>query len=175
MEPQIRLATQEDVPALNNMIALSVRGLSTNYYTQDQIESAIKYIFGVDTQLIADQTYYLVELDNVIVGCGGWSKRNTLYGGDQHKDDVDPLLDPTHDAARIRAFFVHPDYARRGIGKLIINVCESAAAKEGFTRFQLGATLPGVPLYKAMGYREVNEIKQPLPDGEVLEIVKMEK
>jgi len=170
-----RLATFEDIPALNQTIALSVRGLSAAYYTPGQIESAIKYIFGVDTQLVADRTYYIVESDGNIVGCGGWSKRNTLYGGDQHKEIEDPLLDPKKDAARIRAFFVHPDYARQGIGRLIMNVCETAAKENGFTGFELGATLPGVPLYAAMGYSAIEKIEAPLPDGEILGIVKMRK
>jgi GNAT superfamily N-acetyltransferase len=170
-----RPAILEDIPQLNELIALSVRGLSTEYYTPNQIESAIKYIFGVDTQLIIDGTYYIAETDSVIVGCGGWSKRNTLYGGDQHKEIEDPLLDPKHDAARIRAFFVHPDYARQGIGRLIINVCEAAAVDAGFSRFELGATLPGVPLYTVMGYIAIERIDAPLPDGEFLGIVKMRK
>jgi len=173
--PTIRLATHADIPALNQLIALSVRRLSTNYYTPAQIESAIKYVFGVDTQLITDQTYYIAEIDDQIVGCGGWSKRNTLYGGDQHKDIVDPLLNPEQDAARIRAFFVHPDFARRGIGTLIINVCEAAAKNECFKSFELGATLPGVPLYEVMGYRPIERIDVQLPDGEMLGIVKMRK
>ena len=170
-----RLATFHDIPELNELIAISVRGLSANYYTSAQIESAIKYIFGVDTQLVIDGTYYIAEKDGVIAGCGGWSKRNTLYGGDQHKEIEDPLLDPVHDAARIRAFFVHPDYARQGIGRQIINVCETAAKAEGFKSFELGATLPGVPLYEAMGYEPVERVDAPLPDGEILGIVKMRK
>jgi GNAT superfamily N-acetyltransferase len=170
-----RPATFEDIPQLNKLIALSVRGLSTDYYTPNQIESAIKYVFGVDTQLIIDGTYYIAYIDNAIVGCGGWSKRNTLYGGDQHKDIEDPLLDPKHDAARIRAFFVHPDYARQGVGRHIINVCETAALENGFKGFELGATLPGVPLYSAMGYDVVERVDAPLPDGELLGIVKMRK
>ena len=170
-----RLASFEDIPQLNELIALSVRGLSTGYYTPNQIESAIKYVFGVDTQLIIDGTYYVAEIDGAMVGCGGWSKRNTLYGGDQHKDIEDPLLDPKHDAARIRAFFVHPDHARQGIGRHIINVCETAAQNHGFTCFELGATLPGVPLYLARGYQFVERIDAILPDGETLGIVKMRK
>ncbi len=157
------------------MIALSVHGLSTGYYTSAQIESAIKYVFGVDTQLVIDGTYYVAEIDGITVGCGGWSKRNTLYGGDQHKEIEDPLLDPEIDAARIRAFFVHPDYARRGIGRHIINVCEAAAQSNGFKSFELGATLPGVPLYEAVGYKAVERADALLPDGEVLGIVKMRK
>jgi GNAT superfamily N-acetyltransferase len=170
-----RLATLNDIPQLQQLIALSVSKLSTGYYTRQQIESSIKHIFGIDTQLVIDGTYYVAEMDGVIVGCGGWSKRNTLYGGDQHKPVEDPLLDPETDAARIRAFFVHPDYARRGIGTHLMNVCESAARNHGFTCFELGATLPGVPLYKAMGYTELERIDTPLKDGEMLGIVKMRK
>ena len=175
MPTTTRPATFEDIPNLNELIAKSVRGLSTDYYTAKQIESAIKYIFGVDTQLVKDGTYFIAEMNNVIVGCGGWSKRNTLYGGDQHKAIEDPLLNPLHDAARIRAFFVHPDYARQGIGRHIINVCETAAKENGFGSFELGATLPGVPLYSAMGYKAVERIAVKLPDGELLGIVKMSK
>jgi GNAT superfamily N-acetyltransferase len=171
----IRLATFEDISALQQLIKQSVRGLSAGYYTAAQIESSIRYIFGIDSQLIKDGTYYVAEKDNRPVGCGGWSKRNTLYGGDQHKDIQDPLLDPAKDPARIRAFFVHPDYARQGIGRQIIAVCEHAAQVNGFRMLELGATLPGVPLYTAMGYRETEKIIASLPDGEVLEIVKMKK
>src|ERR1700760_1782363 len=122
MQITTRLAKLADIPMLNEMIAQSVRGLSVGYYTPQQIESSIKYIFGVDTQLVIDGTYYIAEVDGALAGCGGWSKRNTLYGGDQHKDIEDPLLDPETDAARIRAFFVHPAFARRGVGTHIINV-----------------------------------------------------
>jgi GNAT superfamily N-acetyltransferase len=170
-----RPATFEDIPRLNELIALSVRRLSTDYYTPTQIESAIKYVFGVDTQLIIDGTYFVAQIDDTVVGCGGWSKRNTLYGGDQHKEIEDPLLDPKHDAARIRAFFVHPDYARQGVGRHIINICETAARDNGFNSFELGATLPGVPLYAVMGYEAIERIEAPLPDGELLGIVKMRK
>jgi GNAT superfamily N-acetyltransferase len=170
-----RLATFDEIPQLNEMIAQSVRALSVDYYTPTQIESAIKYVFGVDTQLITDGTYYVAEIDGITVGCGGWSKRNTLYGGDQHKEVEDPLLNPEHDAARIRAFFVHPDYARQGVGRHIMNTCEAAAKENGFNSFELGATLPGVPLYMAMGYDAVNRADAHLPDGEVLGILRMRK
>ena len=170
-----RLATFEDIPALQNLIGLSVRGLSRDYYTETQIESAIKYVFGVDSQLVTDGTYYVLEKDDLIVACGGWSKRNTLYGGDQHKAIADPLLDPAKDAARIRAFFVHPDYARQGIGRKMINLCEDAAKANGFSSFELGATLPGVPLYEAMGYTAIERVDAAMPDGETLGIVKMRK
>ena len=175
MQITTRIARLEDIPTLNEMIAQSVRGLSVGYYTPAQIESSIKYIFGVDTQLVTDGTYYIAEVDGHLAGCGGWSKRNTLYGGDQHKDIEDPLLDPETDAARIRAFFVHPDFARKGVGTHIMNVCESAAKAAGFKRFELGATLPGVPLYKAMGYITIEETLATLTDGSKLEIIRMGK
>lgn len=171
----LRLATFEDIPELQELIALSVRGLSTGYYTPDQIESAIKYVFGVDSQLIADGTYYLVEFDDTIAACGGWSKRNTLYGGNQYKEQDDPLLNPAIDAARIRAFFVHPGYARRGIGRRLMTHCEEAARSAGFKTLELGSTLPGVPLYEAMGYKVIERVDVPMPDGETLGIVKMRK
>jgi N-acetylglutamate synthase-like GNAT family acetyltransferase len=171
----IRLATPQDIPELQRLIGRSVRGLSTSFYSQRQIESAIRYVFGIDTQLIEDGTYYVCEREGVLAGCGGWSKRKTLYGGDQHKSTADPLLDPARDAGKIRAFFVHPDYARQGIGSQIIQTCEAAARDHGFTALELGATLPGVPLYQAMGYLAIERIDETLPDGEVLGIVKMRK
>ena len=175
MEITIEKTLNSEIPELQNLIAESVRGLSTGYYTPSQIESAIKYVFGVDTQLVTDGTYYTVRVDSRLAGCGGWSKRNTLYGGDQHKEQEDPLLNPLYDDAKIRAFFVHPDYARKGIGTMLINFCEAEAAKAGFTGFELGATLPGVPLYRAMGYEFDENTNAHLPDGKVLPIVKMRK
>jgi len=171
----IRPATFQDIPELKKLLDDSVRGLSKDYYTTSQIDSALKYIFGIDTQLIDDGSYYVVELDGTIAGCGGWSRRKTLYGGDQHKELHDTLLDPTREPARIRAFFVHPDYARRGIGRKIIELCEKEAKKHGFSSLALGATLPGVPLYKAMGFKEIEQIVEPLLDGEKLELVSMIK
>ncbi|HZX59960.1 MAG TPA: GNAT family N-acetyltransferase [Mucilaginibacter sp.] len=171
----IRTATFDDIPVLQQLIALSARGLSTGYYTPAQTESAIKYVFGVDTQLLTDGTYFAVEEDGIIIACGGWSKRNTLFGGDQFKAVADPLLDPEKDAARIRAFFVHPDKARLGVGRMLINACEQAALDNGFSKMEMGATLPGVPFYAKMGYHELNKIDLPLPDGEIMGIVKMGK
>jgi GNAT superfamily N-acetyltransferase len=171
----IRLATFQDIPELKKLLDLSVRGLSKEYYTSNQIDSALKYIFGIDTQLISDSTYYVVDIDGIITGCGGWSMRKTLYGGDQHKELHDNLLNPIMEPARIRAFFVHPDYARRGIGRQIMDVCEGQAKRHGFSSLELGATLPGVPLYKAMGFLEIDNIVEPLFDGEKLELVRMKK
>jgi GNAT superfamily N-acetyltransferase len=171
----IRSATFQDIPQLQQLIALSARGLSTGYYTEAETESAIKYVFGVDTQLITDGTYFVIEDDDNMIACGGWSKRNTLFGGDQFKTQADPLLDPQKDAARIRAFFVHPGYARRGIGQMLINACELAAIESGFSKMEMGATLPGVPFYAKMGYAELERIKLPLPDGEIMGVVKMGK
>jgi len=175
MEIAIRMATMQDVPALKELIPTSARELSKGYYTPQQAESAIKYIFGVDTQLIADKTYYIAEADGQVVGCGGWSKRKTLYGGDQMKTEQDPLLDPEQDAGRIRAFFIHPEWARKGIGRRIIEACEDAAKADGFTRMELGATLPGEPLYAAMGYEVTDRFDIPMGDGTALPAAHMKK
>ena len=157
------------------MIPTSARELSKGYYTPQQAESAIKYIFGADTQLIADKTYYIAEADGQVMGCGGWSKRKTLYGGDQMKTEQDPLLDPEQDAGRIRAFFIHPEWARKGIGRRIIEACEDAAKADGFTRMELGATLPGEPLYAAMGYEVTDRFDIPMGDGTALPAAHMKK
>ncbi len=177
MAIEIRPATLVERPALERLIEASVRRLSIGYYTPQQIESALVHIFGVDTQLIADRTYFVAVAEGQIVGCGGWSQRKTLFGGDQMKDEMgeDGLLDPATDAARIRAFFVHPDWARRGIGRQIIAACEEAARRAGFTRMEMAATLPGVPLYAACGYEAVEPIAAAMPDGETLPILRMAK
>lgn len=172
---EVRLATEADIPCLNQLIPESARALSAGYYSPSQIESAIVHIFGVDSQLVADGAYFVVTSDERIVGCGGWSKRKTLFGGDQMKGEADDLLDPARDPARIRAFFVDPAWARRGIGRRIIEACEAAARQEGFTRVELAATLPGEPLYAAMGYTVTNRFDIPMPDGEVLPAAHMVK
>jgi GNAT superfamily N-acetyltransferase len=175
MPIRLRLATEHDVPILQQLIARSVRGLSGGYYTQRQIELALVHVFGVDTQLIADGTYFVAESDGRIVGCGGWSKRKTLYGGDQFKSNEDNLLDPATEAARIRAFFIDPDFARQGIGRHIIDACEQAAVAAGFGTLEMGATLPGEPMYRVAGYESIERIDIPMPEGEVLPIVRMRK
>jgi GNAT superfamily N-acetyltransferase len=175
MTIEYRLATAEDIPYLQQLIPESVRALSAGYYTPQQIESALKHIFGVDSQLIADGTYYAALAGKEIVGCGGWSKRRTLYGGDQMKTAEDNLLDPARDPARIRAFFVHPAWARQGIGRKIIELCENAARQEGFHAMELGSTLPGEPLYAAMGFRVTDRLEATMPDGQSLPIAYMTK
>ena len=173
--PTIRLATLDDVPILKELIPASVRGLSQGYYSVDQMEGAIGNAFGVDTQLIHDQTYYVVECDSHIAACGGWSRRRTLFGSDHALVRNDAQLDPAKDAAKIRAFFVHPNFARRGIATLILKNCEEAAKAEGFTHFEMGATLPGVPFYRQHGYFEAESLSVPLPNGVALPIIRMVK
>ncbi len=175
MELTIRPAVPADVPALRALIDASVRGLQAPDYTPAQIESALASVYGVDSRLIADGTYFVAQAGPVVVGCGGWSKRRTLYGGDQWTGREDAPLDPRREAAKIRAFFVHPDWARRGIGSAILAACEDAARAAGFTRCEMGATLTGVPLYRAHGYAATAELGAPLPDGTSLPIVRMEK
>jgi GNAT superfamily N-acetyltransferase len=171
-----RLATLSDIAALQQLIPESVRTLSTGYYDPDQIQSALTYIFGVDTQLIVDQTYFVAEADGQIVGCGGWSRRALLFGGDQRRSDEDgKLLEPGKDAARIRAFYVHPNWTRKGIGRQIIRACEDAAKAAGFNRLELVATLPGQPLYSASGYFIVEPVTVTLADGQIFSGFRMGK
>jgi len=177
---RIRLAAEGDVPALGKLIEASVRGLQTADYSAEQLEGALRSVYGVDTQLIADGTYFAAEEiplaeDPLLVGCGGWSKRKTLYGGDQFAGREDSLLDPAKDAAKIRAFFVHPEWARRGIGGMILEACETAAREAGFRRLEMGATLTGIPFYRAKGYVELETTDVPLRDGLTLPIVRMAK
>jgi GNAT superfamily N-acetyltransferase len=197
MDTKVRVATREDVPALREVIEASVRGLQAGDYTPRQIELALKGVYGVDTQLIADGTYFAVEaidaacpktgaLDAgrskssmpkpaLIVACGGWSRRKTLFGGDQWSARQDDLLNPALDAAKIRAFFVRPEWARRGIGTMILDACETAAKAAGFKRLEMGATLSGVPFYAARGYVALENVSVPLGEGESLPIVRMAK
>lgn len=172
---RIRLATEADRQALSVLIPESARALSRGYYSDRQTESAILHVFGADSRLIADGTYFAAEEDGRLVGCGGWSRRNTLYGGDQMKAAEDPLLDPATEPARIRAFFVHPDAARRGIGTRILRACVEAAREAGFRRLTLASTLPGVPFYRALGFEEMDGFEIPLPDGVRLPVIRMER
>src|ERR1700683_4792433 len=176
----LRKAVSADIPRLREVIEASVRGLQAEDYSPSQIEGALNTVYGVDSQLIADGTYFVAEVSEhesgaVIVGCGGWSKRKTLYGGDQFAGREDSLLDPARDAAKIRAFFVHPHWARRGIGTLILEACEKAAREAGFTRLEMGATLSGVAFYRAQGYVALGNLEVRLSNGEMLPIVRMAK
>jgi GNAT superfamily N-acetyltransferase len=172
---RVRRATRADIPRLSQMIERSVRELQRHDYTELQIEGALKTTFGVDTTLIDDGTYLVVEIESEIVACGGWSKRKTLFGGDQWTHRENDLLDPAVDAAKIRAFFVHPDWARRGLGTLVLERCEHAARAAGFRRFEMGATLTGVFLYERRGYKEVDRIEVTLANGETVPVVRMVK
>jgi GNAT superfamily N-acetyltransferase len=172
---RLRVATPHDVPALRVLIDASVRGLSADRYTPAQIESALRHMFGVDTQLVRDRTYYVVEAQGQAVAGGGWSRRRTLYGGDQHKDADDPLLDPAAEPARIRAFFVHPAWARRGLGRLLFETCHAAARDAGFAALELMATLPGQPLYATLGFVPLERVDVSLPDGLHLPCVRMRR
>lgn len=175
----LRLATPRDIPALHQLIEISVRTLQSNDYTAEQIEGALGTVLGLDTQLVRDGTYFIAEARAAcafhLAGCGGWSKRKTLFGSD-HADVREPeLLDPQTDAARIRAFFIHPDFARRGVGSKILEACETAARFAGFSRFEMGATLTGVPLYLVRGYKILERIEVPLENGHTLPVVRMSK
>jgi GNAT superfamily N-acetyltransferase len=200
----LRPATPADIPRLREIIQASVRTLQAADYTPAQLEGALESVYGVDTQLIADGTYFAVlhiddptppagfvaavfrppsqppatpapPASHSIVACGGWSKRKTLYGGDQFAQREDSLLDPARDAAKIRAFFVHPQFARRGLGTLILAACEDAARAAGFSRLEMGSTLTGVPFYRAHGYAALENLQVPLSNGEMLPIVRMAK
>jgi N-acetylglutamate synthase-like GNAT family acetyltransferase len=173
----IRNATLSDIPKLKQLLNDSVRGLSIGYYSKEEIERSLVKVFGVDTQLIEDGTYYVAEKDGEIVGCGGWSKRSTLFGGDQVKDGAETEIRPEDAPARIRAFFISPAHARQGIGKRILETCESAACRHGFTRAELAATLPGEPLYAAFGYQPIEpvNIDVDLGDGHALRCIRMGK
>ena len=171
----VRAATRADVPALNNLIAASARALSVGFYTPEQIEAAVTYVFGVDTGLVDDRTYYVVEVEGQMIGCGGWSRRGALYGGDQRPMEPAPRLNPATEPARIRAFFVAPGWERRGIGGRLLAECRAAAEAEGFSSFELMATLPGVPLYERFGFREVERVIDRMPSGVLLEFVRMRR
>jgi GNAT superfamily N-acetyltransferase len=178
----LRLATIADIPALRDLIRASALALSEGYYTAAQRDAAIEYVFGVDTALISDGTYFVAEAVSevagqerrAICGCGGWSTRRTLFGGDQHKIAHDPQLDPRSDAARIRAFFIAPTFARQGIGGRLLQACARASFTAGFARLELMATLPGVPLYRAYGFVEKEQVAERAPNGVEIPFVRME-
>jgi GNAT superfamily N-acetyltransferase len=173
---RLRKATAADAPAIGALIARSIRQLGAADYTPAQIEGALQGAFGVDTSLIRDQTYFVVIAGSgALLACGGWSRRRTLFGADTRVERDDALLDPQLDAARIRAFFVDPAHARRGLGRLMLEHCEAEAVRSGFSRFELMATLPGKRLYERCGYTAREPLTYPLPGGERITFVPMWK
>jgi len=177
---RIRLAREADIPGLNLLIEASVRGLQASDYTAAQIAGALGTVLGLDTQLIRDETYFVAETEclkgnSILVACGGWSRRKTLFGSDHGPGREPELLDPSVDAAKVRAIFVHPDFARRGLGTRVLAHVEAAAYEAGFRRYEMGSTLTGVPLYRLKGYVEMERIVVPLWNGEALPVVRMTK
>jgi len=173
--PRFRLATDVDVPAVRRLIETSVRGLSEPLYSREQIDSALRYLFGPDSQLIADGTYYLADAGGEVIASGGWSRRQTMHGGDQFKHGEDPLIDPAREPARLRAFFVDPRWARRGIGGLMFHICSTAARDAGFHELELTATRPGEQLYTTLGFAVVERGAVTMPDGVALETALMRR
>lgn len=171
----IRKATFEDREAMQQLIAESARVLSRKHYNDAQIEAAIATVFGVDTSLIEDGTYFVVESNDMFVGCGGWSRRKTLFGGDQYASRDTGYIDPQSEPARIRAFFIHPAHARKGIGRAILARCEDEARAHGFRELELMATLPGVEFYKSCGFSERGTFELDLVEGVKLELIPMRK
>ena len=175
MDWQPRLAREDDIPWLEALIPISVRRLQAHHYSRAQMEAALGSVFGVDRQLIRDRTYFVVERQGQVIGCGGWSKRKTLFGGDAMKTGLDSELDPKHDSARIRAFFIHPDWARCGIARAILECCEKAIQLAGFRSVELVATLAGQPFYTACDYSQRERFEVPLTNRLMLPAVRMVK
>ncbi|HEX8649834.1 MAG TPA: GNAT family N-acetyltransferase [Pyrinomonadaceae bacterium] len=175
MDYIIRRAVLDDRQAIERLIVESARALSLEDYSEQQIEAAISTVFGVDTDLILDGTYFVAESSGVLIGCGGWSKRRTLFGGDRFARRDSSELDPKVEAAKIRAFFVHPQYARKGVGRAILAACESAARAYGFRSLELMATLPGLKLYRACGYEGDGRVEYEIGEGVRIEFVPMRK
>jgi GNAT superfamily N-acetyltransferase len=171
----IRQATMDERDAIKQLIAESARHLSRQHYDDTQIEAAIATVFGVDTDLIEDGTYLVAEESGTLVGCGGWSRRKTLFGGDQYSSRDMAYVDPGSEPAKIRAFFIHPDHARKGIARAILTRCEEEARAHGFKALELMATLPGIEFYKSCGFSEQGNFDLDLTDGVKLELVPMRK
>lgn len=171
----LRKANLSDRPAISRLIESSARGLSREDYSDEQIEAAIRSVFGVDSELIRDGTYLVAEAGGNLVGCGGWSRRRTLFGGDQYSDRESAELNPETESARIRAFFIAPEWARRGVGRAILERCEEEARACGFRSLELMATLPGLKFYRALGYEEQERITHRLSDGTSIDFVPMRK
>lgn len=170
-----RLATASDKPVLDALIRKSGIGLSEGFYTPAQAAAITREVFGVDSALVADGTYFAIEAAGAIVACGGWSQRATDFGGDQAKSGDDRLLDPATEPARIRAFFVDPDFARQGLGAMLLDHCTRAAAKAGFKALELVSTMPGEPLYLRYGFTALQRIELPLSGGVSVALTRMRK
>ena len=175
MLPAQRLAVPGDVAQISALMEASIRAIFPAYYDARQVESSVNYIGHLDTQLVDDGTYFVHEAGGEIVACGGWSRRNKLFAGPGDTDDDDRLLDAATEPARVRAMFVRGDWTRRGFGRAILEATEEAARAEGFKRFVLGATLPGVLLYRAFGFRDVERITVTMPDGVSVDCITMER
>lgn len=175
MDSFLRLANDGDIPTLEALIERSVRELQSPHYSAAQMDGALGSVFGVDRQLIRDQTYFVAERESAIIACGGWSKRASLFGSDAARAAEDALLDPLRHAARIRAFFVHPEHARQGLGRAILFACENAIRAAWFRSIELVATLPGVPFYRAFDYAAGERYEVPLGNGLSLPVVRMSK
>ena len=171
----VRKATLEERDAITQLIAESARYLSREHYADVQIEAALASVFGVDSDLIQDGTYFVAEEDGMLIGCGGWSRRKKLYGGDHSSNRDAGFLDPAHDPAKIRAFFVHPQHARKGVARAILTMCEKEAAKHGFRALELLSTLPGIKFYESCGYSRNGNFDLELNGGVKLPFVPMRK
>lgn len=174
MSLKLRLAVPEDLPALRDLMSAAIGELLNPFLSPQEVAASFE-IMGLDSQLVADGTYFLVEEEGALAGCGGWSRRSTLFGGDHSAGRDAALLDPARDAARVRAMYTHPDHVRKGVGRLILDACESAAAGEGFARCEMAATLAGEPLYQACGYREIERFSAPTSGGIEVPLVRMGK
>ena len=170
-----RVARLSDQDQIESLIERSVRQLAISYYSEAQIEAALLSAWGLDTQLIKDKSYFLIHKGDALIGCGGWSYRKTLFGNDNESKRDPELLDPQTDAAKIRAYFVSPEFARMGVASIIMNTCEQAAIQAGFKKLELMSTLPGLPFYKKFGFREGQPIQYALSDGLSIEFVPMTK
>ncbi len=169
-----RVARADDIDTLKPLMRRAIGELLEPFLAPEAVAASFS-IMGLDTQLIADGTYFVVESDGAIAGCGGWSRRATLFGGDHTAGRDAALLDPMTDAARVRAMYTHPDFARRGVGRLVLQLCEAAAAQAGFARVELAATLAGVPLYRACGYHDIEAFESDTPSGVRVPLIRMGK
>ncbi|HEY1709039.1 MAG TPA: GNAT family N-acetyltransferase [Rhizomicrobium sp.] len=169
-----RLAVPDDITVLKPLMDAAISELLKPYLSPEQVAASFS-VMGLDTQLIADGTYFVLQEEDIIVGCGGWSRRATLFGGDHSAGREARLLDPAMDAARVRAMYTHPAYTRRGIGRAILALCEAAAAREGFKQVELAATMAGLPLYRACGYSDIEAFESDTPSGVKVPLVRMGK